>query len=165
MVWWKVTVRKIATVSNNVHINMCTKLSEKNCSQEWWRSGSIIFTYPQQYIHQVQHAYLWTWNIISCFVQIKDISGPFLWYKLIPSQISFYVYLAYATLLLGVPQWLTFKEFLNFKVPIITFMRASLVFPTDMSCSWCCCLKCTNFINLNKYKQCRSRLTYLTLEL
>ena len=34
MVGWEVTVRKIATASNNVHINMCTKLSEKNCSQE-----------------------------------------------------------------------------------------------------------------------------------
>ena len=84
MVWWKVTVRKIATASNNVHINMCTKLSEKNCTK------SRIMTEWLNNIHI--HNNIFT-NVSFCmeytlmFCSIKNISGPFLYHHQFSSHI------------------------------------------------------------------------------
>ena len=123
------------------------------------------YSHPQQNIHQLSFFKL------SCFVQIKYISGPFLWYKLLPSQISKFTLHMQLSYWVFHNDWPSRKDeywiflYFYFKVPIITFMRASLVFPTDMSSSWSCRLKCTKFINLNKYKQSRSKITCLTLEL
>ena len=148
MVGWEVTVRKIATTSNNVHINMCTKLSEKNCSQEWWRSGWTIFTSTTIY----SPTCLCAWNILSCFVQSKIFQDRFY-------TTTNFLLISLPCIrksVIGCSTMTDLQErmnILNFKVPIITFMRTSLVFPTDMSSLWSCCLKCTkikSWIGTNK---------------